>query len=91
MALKYTCKWCGTGTASQAMLCFNCREKLSIITGSGVFDAKGTNKTTWEREGNLNVYAHELGSETKKLIDFVNKSGTIHYGRVVAQERMGVR
>lgn len=30
---------------------------------------------------------HKMGSETKKLIDFVNKSGTIHYGRYVAQQR----
>lgn len=89
MALKYKCKWCGSGTTDKRGMCYNCREKHKIITESGVFGAKEGYKTTWERSTISNVYTHELGSETQKLIDFVNKSGTIHYGRVVARERVG--
>lgn len=90
MAQKYICKWCGTETNHERG-CFNCREKYKMLKGSGIFGAKVGYKTTRERPTISNIYTNELGSETQKLIDFVNKSGTIHYGRVVAQERLGAR
>ena len=88
MGLKYKCKWCGTGTSDSRGICFNCREKYTILKGSGLFGGKAKKKqykTTWER---TDAYPYDMGSGTKSLIDFVNKSGTIHYGRVVARELM---
>lgn len=90
MALKYICKWCGTETDHKDG-CFNCREKYGILKGSGILGAKAGYKTTGERPTISNIYTNELGSETQKLIDYVNRSGTIHYGRVVARERIGAR
>jgi hypothetical protein len=87
MAYKHRCRWCGTGV-NRLDICYHCLEKLKVIKGSKLFGGKATYKTTWERFGTPSTYNNELGSETQKLIDFVNKSGTIHYGRVVAQERM---
>ena len=87
MALKFKCKWCSVG-ANQPV-CFNCREKFKILTDSGLFGGKAKRKpkkTKWEQ---TDAYAHEMGSGTKELVEFVNKIGTIHYGRVVARERMG--
>lgn len=42
-------------------------------------------RTRWER-----TYTNKAGSDTQKLVEFVNKSKTIHYGREVSKERMGV-
>lgn len=90
MALKYNCQFCGTRTDDTRKLCFNCREKYKILKGSGLFGGKAKMKkqkkklyrTRWER-----TYTNKAGSETQNLIDYVNKSGTIHYGRYVAKER----
>ena len=83
MALKRDCRYCGTGNTKY--ICFNCREKLEVLKHSGVFGGKAKKK----KRGNtpkLDAYTREMGSETQKLVDYVNKSGTIHYGRCVAQE-----
>ena len=89
MELKYKCRFCGT--ISIHKLCHNCSVKYKILKKSGMFSGKAKKapyKTRWER---TNAYTHELGSGTKELIDFVNKSGTIHYGRYVAQHRKDVK
>lgn len=87
MSLKYKCKYCGCGTIDKQELCFNCREKLKVIKNSGLFGGKAKKKkqqykTRWEW---IDRYEHEPGSKTQSLVDFVNESGTIHYGRYVAQ------
>lgn len=84
MAQKYICKWCGAETNHERG-CFNCRERNKIIKDSGIWNKKRkTKKARWEQ---TDAYPHELGSETQKLVDYVNNSGTIHYGRYVAQQR----
>ena len=90
MKLKYKCKWCGTKTMFKGQSSFNCREKEKIIKDSGIFGGKAKKqryKTRWERTDTVEAYTHEMGSETQKLVDYVNKSGTVHYGRYVAKER----
>lgn len=87
MKLKYKCRFCGTRTDDTRELCYNCREKFKILKDSGLFGGKAKKqryKTRWERTDTVEDYTHEMGSETQKLIDFVNQSGTIHYGRYVA-------
>ena len=86
MANYRKCMFCPTIVRNK-FVCSGCKEKHDIIHNSGVFGGKGKKSDTPK----LSAYTHELGSETQKLIDFVNKSGTIHYGRVVAQERLGAR
>ena len=82
------CKSCGTGLIAKKNYCFACQEKLNIIRKSGVFGAKERYTTTWERPSHLGAYTHKMGSETQRLVDFVNESGTIHYGRYVAKKGM---
>lgn len=93
MKLKYKCKFCGSRTDDAREMCFNCREKFKILNESGLFGGKAKIKKTkkqpyrtrWER-----TYTNKAGSDTQKLVEFVNKSKTIHYGREVSKERMGV-
>ena len=84
MAYKYKCRWCGTGV-NRLDICYHCLEKLKVIQGSGIFGSKPKRQGHHSRS-QYTGYNHELGSETQKLIDFVNQSGTIHYGRYVAQQ-----
>ena len=82
-------------------MCSECRKKLQSLRTHRVFRtdeeaerAKPISErrpqprgTCLERPDTYKSSRHKMGSDTKKLIDFVNKSGTIHYGRYVAQQR----
>ena len=92
-----TCKICKKRKGGIKGICDACRKKQLSLRTHRLFrtdeqseqaklikEHKRQNKST--RLEPPDTYKHKLGSETKKLIDFVNKSGTIHYGRYVAQQ-----
>lgn len=79
-------------------MCDACRDKLQSLRTHRVFrtdeEAERAKlaserkpqprRISFERPDTYKNKKHKIGSDTKKLIDFVNKSGTIHYGRYVA-------
>ena len=87
MANYRKCRFCPT-VVKNTFVCYSCKEKYRIIHNSGVFADSKPKRQGHHRKMIDNVYLHELGSETQRLIDFVNQSGTIHYGRYVAQQQM---
>ena len=99
-----TCKNCKRDRGCKPDgLCSSCRDKLQALRTHRVFRtdeeaerAKPISERRpqprgicFERPDTYKSKRHKIGSDTKKLIDYVNKIGTIHYGRVVARERMG--
>lgn len=95
------CKFCNRNRGGPKGICDACRDKLQSLRTHRVFRtdeeaerAKPISERRpqpcgiWlERPDTYKSSRHKMGSDTKKLIDFVNKSGTIHYGRYVAQQR----
>lgn len=90
-----TCKFCKKRNGGIKGICDDCRKKQLSLRTHRVFrtdEEAERAKLASERKPQSRLisfeppdtYKHKLGSETKKLIDFVNKSGTIHYGRYVA-------
>lgn len=92
------CKFCNSNRGGLEGICDACRDKLQSLRTHRVFrtdeDAERAKPISERRPqpcviclAPTDTYKkanHKMGSETKKLVDFVNKSGTIHYGRYVA-------
>ena len=88
MDMKYKCKFCGTRTDDRRELCHYCRDKYKILKESGLFGGKAKKRKKKARWEWTDTRFRETGIETQSLVDFVNQSGTIHYGRYVAQQQM---
>ena len=95
------CKLCNRNRGGPKGVCSECRKKLQSLRTHRVFRtdeeaerAKPISERRlqprgicFERPDTYKSKRHKMGSDTQKLVDFVNKSGTIHYGRYVAQQR----
>ena len=93
------CKYCNRNRGGRDGICDGCRKKMQPLREHRIFRtdeeaerAKPISErrpqprgTCLERPDTYKKANHKIGSDTKKLIDFVNKSGTIHYGRYVAE------
>ena len=95
------CKICKKRKGGREGICDACKKKRQPLRTHRVFRtdeeaerAKPISERRpqprgicFERPDTYKSKRHKIGSDTKKLIDFVNKSGTVHYGRYVAQQR----
>ena len=92
------CKICGKSRAGMKGICGACRDKRTSIRTHRVFRThaeqdraklilehrKKCDQTQLPRP---DTSKSRVGEGTKKLVDYVNKSGTVHYGRYVAKEK----
>lgn len=96
-----TCRFCKRNRSGPNGVCYDCQKKRRALRTHKIFltaeeaeRAKPISERRpqprgicLERPDTYKSKRHKTGSDTQKLIDFVNKSGTIHYGRYVAQQR----
>ena len=92
------CNFCKSNDGGPGGICWTCRKKQQVFRTHRVFrtdeEAERVKLVSerkplprcisLERPDTYKNKKHKIGSDTKRLIDFVNKSGTIHYGRYVA-------
>ncbi len=95
------CKFCNRNRGGPKGMCDACKNKRKSLRTHRVFRTSeeadraqliashrpASQFTSLAPTDTYKKANHKMGSETKKLVDFVNKSGTIHYGRYVAQQR----
>ena len=93
-----TCIFCKRNRGGLNGVCHDCQKKRRALRTHKIFlTAEETERAKPISERRLqppptvfsppDTYKPRMGSGTKKLVDYVNKSGTVHYGRYVAKEK----